>query len=284
MTIISDFHIHPYYSLDGTGTIRQYCDRALEIGIRHICFTTHYDSNPKRVEQDGYWRFAGERVRLSDALLEKYLTEIESAREFFLDFGLSVYKGLEIDFFPGAEIEAERLRANFPLDFVIGSVHCLDNIGISDKKEAPEYFSAKTLDQMIDDTINLLIQAAHCGAFDSLGHLDYYVRYGREYYGDEIDRVELERFDPLFKVLSMNEVGIEINTSPYRYGKTGFHPAERILEYALTKGVRIASVGSDSHNPSNLGLGIEDAFAFLKRHNITPLFPRIYEKAATSIL
>jgi histidinol-phosphatase (PHP family) len=284
MTILSDFHIHPSYSIDGAGTIRQYCDRAIELGIRHICFTTHYDSNPSRVEQDGYWHDNGARVRMSDSLLEKYLSEIEKAQVFFAEFGLSIYKGLEIDYFPGVEKEAERVKANFPLDFVIGSVHCLEDVGISDKNEAPAYFNHKTLDQMIDDTIALQIGAAECRLFDTIAHLDYYVRYSRQYYGDSIDLVEPARFDPLFKVLLRNNVGIEINTSPYRYGKSGFHPAERILERAISQGVVISSVGSDSHKPANLGLGIADAFAFLERHNIAPLFPRINEKTAPSIL
>jgi histidinol-phosphatase (PHP family) len=281
MTILSDFHIHPNYSIDGAGTIRQYCDRALEIGIGYICFSTHYDSNPRRVEQDGYWHDNGKRVRMSDRLLEKYLSDIENSRQFFSEFGLTVYKGLEIDYYPGVEKEAERVRTNFPLDFVIGSVHCLDDIGISDKNEALGYFQRKTLDQMIDDTISLQIQAAECRLFDAIGHLDYYVRYGREHYGDDIDRVEPERFDPLFKTLLKNNGAIEINTSPYRYGFNGFHPAERIIERAISQGVTISSVGSDSHKPVNLGLGINDAFAFLERHNITPLFPRINEKAAS---
>ena len=33
MSIISDFHVHPDYSIDAAGTVRQYCDRALEIGL-----------------------------------------------------------------------------------------------------------------------------------------------------------------------------------------------------------------------------------------------------------
>ena len=275
MTVLSDFHIHPSYSIDGSGTIRQYCDRALELGIRHICFTTHYDSNPRRVEQDAYWRENGERVRMSDSLLEKYLNEIGSAQEFFAEFGLHIYKGLEIDFYPGAEKEAERVRQNFPLDFVIGSVHCLEDIGISDKNEAPSYFNRKTLDQMVDETISLQIQAAECGLFDAIGHLDYYARYARQFYGDSIDSVEPERFDPLFKALKMKNIGIELNTSPFRYGINGFHPAERILERAIAQGVTISSVGSDSHKVRSFALGIDEALAFLDKHNITPTFPRI---------
>jgi histidinol-phosphatase (PHP family) len=275
MRALSDFHIHPNYSLDAEGTIRQYCDRALEIGMKHICFTTHYDPNPKRIEQDGYWRFRGERVRFTDELVGIYFDEIEKAKEYFSQLGLGIYRGLEIDYFPGVENEAERIRNKFGLDFAIGSVHCIDDIGISDPREAPTYFLKKDLSQMADDYFSLLCQAAECKAFDSLGHLDYYVRYGRKYYGDAIDHIELERFDDVFGMLKKSGVGIEVNTSPYRYGAEKFHPRREIIERAIAAGVRINSIGSDSHKPSMLSLGAKDAHAYLESKNIKLTFPKV---------
>lgn len=273
MTLCADFHVHPDYSIDAKGTIRQYCDRALEIGLRHICFTTHYDTNPKRVEQDGYWKQNGVRVRMNNGLLQQYLDEIEKARGFFSGFGLRVYRGLEIDYFPGVEKEVEHLRANFPLDFVIGSVHCLDDIAISDKNEAPGYFLKKSLSQMADDYFAHLRQAAAFPGFDSLGHLDYYVRYGREYYGDDIDRIEFERFDEVFAILAGKEHGIEVNSSPFRYGIEGFHPTREIIKRAVGSGVKIGSVGSDSHKPEKLSLGLREAYEYLDTLNVKPKFP-----------
>jgi histidinol-phosphatase (PHP family) len=274
MTELSDFHVHPGYSVDAEGTIRQYCDRALEIGIKHICFTTHYDLNPKRTELDAYWRKNGRKILVTDSLLEEYFSEIEIAKEQFMPFGLHIYRGLELDYFDGVEKEPERLKSLFQIDFIIGSVHCLDDIAISDKKEAPSYFTGKSLGQMADDYFALLNRAAEIPGFDCLGHLDYYVRYGREYYGDEIDKIEMERFDPVFAILVKNDKGIEINTSPFRYGIESFHPKTQIIERALKAGVRIVSVASDSHRPFQLGGGIEDAYAFLEKHDITPLFPK----------
>jgi histidinol-phosphatase (PHP family) len=273
MNIISDFHVHPNYSIDAQGTIRQYCDRALQIGIKHLCFTTHYDSNPRRVEQDGYWRYKAERVRFDDKLVGLYFDEIEKAREFFASFGLHIYRGVEMDYFPGVEPEAERVRTKYDIDFMIGSVHCINDIGISDPKEAPSYFLKKTLSQMADDYFSLLCQAGAFTGFNSLGHLDYYVRYGRNYYGDEIDRIEIERFDEVFDIIRKNDVGIEINTSPYRYGIEGFHPRKDVIERAIISGVKLGSVGSDSHKPLMLGLGINDAFAYLDALCLIPANP-----------
>jgi histidinol-phosphatase (PHP family) len=264
MRRLSDFHVHPDYSIDALGSIRQYCDRALEIGLKSICFTTHYDINPRRIELDGFWKVENQRVRISETLIQKYFKEIQSACEYFYQFGLSVFAGLEIDYYPGVEKEVARLRATFPVDFLIGSVHCLDNIAISDKKEAPSYFCNRTLDEMADDYFEMLLRAASFSGFDCLGHLDYYIRYGRDYYGDAIDRIDINRFDPIFSALVNSGEGIEINTSQFKHGLSRFHPSEDIIARATKAGVRIVSIGSDAHKPSQLGLGIPEADELLR--------------------
>jgi len=272
MRTLFDYHIHPDYSIDASGTIRQYCDRALEIGLGGLCFTTHYDANPGRIERDGYWRYRGKRVRFDDELIAIYVAEVRKAAGLFVKFGLQVHCGLEIDYFPGVEEEARRLRDKFDLAFVIGSVHCLDNIAISDDKEAPAYFSVKSLGQMADDYFSLLRLAASCDPFDCIGHLDYYVRYGREYYGDDVDNIETERFDEVFDLLKQNGIGMEINCSQYRFGVNRFHPAENIIRRAAAAGVTITSVGSDAHRPAQLGLGIAQAQILLDELGIKPLY------------
>jgi histidinol-phosphatase (PHP family) len=193
---------------------------------------------------------------------------------FFLQLGLRVFCGLEMDYFPGVETEAERIRNMFEFDFVIGSVHCLDDIAISDKREAPSYFLKNTLSRMADDYFGLLREAAQVSSFDCLGHVDYYIRYGRPYYGDELDRIEAERFDEAFDLLKKGERGIEINTSPFRFGMRKFHPSQEIIERAIEKGVRIVSIGSDTHKPETLSLGVLEAYELIEKHNLQPLFPK----------
>jgi len=270
----SDFHIHPDYSIDARGSIDDYCRRALEVGIESICFTTHYDSNPKRIAQDAYWNFKGEKVRYSDKLVDQYISDIESARDVYAERGLNILRGLEIDYYPGVEKETERLRSVFPLDFVIGSVHCINDIAISDPREAPGYFNSRTVDQMADDYFNLLEQAASCLLFDSIGHMDYYARFGGKYYGDDMNKIEIERFDPVFHKLIANRIGFELNTNPFKRGISDFHPSRKIATRAFSIDVPFSSVGSDSHIPDELGRGLTEAFDFLEMSKITPIFPR----------
>jgi len=269
----SDFHVHPDYSIDASGSVEQYCVKALDLGLEAICFTTHYDYNPVLDKDSGYWKYEGEKVKLNDGIVTAYLDEINIAKNRFGKSGLGVYAGIEIDYTPGSEKEADRLRSLFPFDFVLGSVHCVKGYVISEEGRAEEYFTGRSAAQAEDDYILLLTQAADCRFFDALGHLDYYIRYGRKYHRDLINNINIEKYDPLFETLKRNGIGIEINTSPYKRGETGFHPSEKILERAIDSGVIISSVGSDCHSPEQLGLGVKEAYGFLNDRNIKPLYP-----------
>jgi histidinol-phosphatase (PHP family) len=271
---LSDFHIHPDFSTDAVGSVEQFCEKAL------ICFTTHYDYNPALDKNSGHWRYKGEKVKLTDNIVAAYLDEIETAKTKFVKTGLAVvktglavYAGIEIDYTPGSEKEAERLRSLFSFDFVLGSIHCVNGYIISEEDQADEYFTGRSADQAADGYIALLKQAGECRFFDALGHLDYFIRYGRKYYGNLIDNIQIDKYDSLFENLKRNNIGIEINTSPYKRGETGFHPSEKILERAIDSGVIISSIGSDCHSPDQLGMGVNEAFGFLKSRNMNPRYP-----------
>ena len=270
---LADFHIHPDYSIDAEGDIETYSSQAVSLGLSVICFTTHYDSNPRRVIYDGYWRYRGEKVRVSDKIINSYVEDVRNASELFKSRGLTVLCGLEIDYYPGVEREVDRIRSKFDFDFIIGSLHCLDDIAISDSQEVWSYFSRKTVDQMADDYFELLGMAASCSGFDSLGHLDYYSKFGRDFYGNDMDRIEIDRFDPIFEIMKSNNIGFEINTRRFRSDHGAFHPNRSIIRRGIESGVRIASIGSDSHRPEDLASGIEDAYKFIKPEE--PYYPRI---------
>ena len=60
-----DCHVHPDFSLDASGTIEEYCEKALQIGLKGICFTSHFDIDPERKEIDAFMRVKGKITPLS---------------------------------------------------------------------------------------------------------------------------------------------------------------------------------------------------------------------------
>jgi len=59
----TDYHVHPDYSIDASPVkIREYCQKALELGLAEICFTTHIELDPVRREKDNFVNLNGEKV------------------------------------------------------------------------------------------------------------------------------------------------------------------------------------------------------------------------------
>jgi histidinol-phosphatase (PHP family) len=260
-----DLHVHPDYSIDASSSIEDYCKRAGQIGLQIIGFSTHYDINPKRLDLDAYMVVDGQRVKATDHGLNRYCEDVINARKNYPE--LRILLGLEIEYFPGIEKEAARLRKQFPFDYFIGSVHCLDDIAISDSKEGKAYFSSRTLQQMTDSYFELLYDCAACGQFDIIGHADYYWRFAVRYFGEAVYDIYKGHLEKIAKVAVKNGIGFEINTAQVRKGKD-FHPQLDFLQELTAFGGIINSLGSDSHKAEHLGSDINKAIANLAKYNI----------------
>lgn len=272
--ITCDLHVHPDYSVDSKASIEQLCLRAMQIGLKVIGFSTHYDIDPARKDVDPFMMINGERVRVDDYALGRYFDNCRAARGQFPD--LTILAGLEVDYFPGVEAEVFRLRKEFDFDYYIGSVHCIDGIAFTSENEAPGYYSINTLDGMADRYFELLYSAAGCGLFNVLGHADYYLRTGIFYYGQDILDAYKGRVDRVIEAAVKTGTGLEINTSNSRHGGDSFYPQPDFLIQAVKHGATVNSVGSDTHRVDHLGTGITDAFKLMTELGIE--FKPFYEK------
>jgi len=271
--ITCDLHVHPDYSIDAKSGIEQYCGKARQIGLRMIGFSTHYDVNPARSDIDPFMVVDGEKVKADDYALGRYVDNCLEAQNLYPD--LKILIGLEVDYFIGVEAEVRRLKAKFPFDYLIGSVHCLDGVAISDKKEAGDFFNSHSLDKMADMYFDLLYNVANCGLFDVIGHADYYLRHGLYYYGQDIYNIHKNRLEKIVKAAVLTGTGFEINTSYLRHGGDGFFPRLDFIKTAMKYGAVINSIGSDSHNTDHLGAYINKAVDLISEHDL--IFKPIYE-------
>ena len=261
----TDYHIHPDYSLDAVGTIEQYCQRALELGLKEICFTTHYDSDPFRKDEDSFMRIEGEIVPLSEDNVKRYIEDVKKAGEKYSSLGLSVKVGLEVDYAKHIEEQLRNDLSSFDLDYLMGAVHCLDHIAISASNEAERYFKVKSLDEMVEKYYEVLTQAVESGLFDAIAHLDIYKKYGWGFYGEKTLTAHSGLVEPVLELMTKKDVGMEINTGVLRRGHKEFCPGLEILNLALQIGVKINAFGSDAHKLEHLGKGIKEAYVLVER-------------------
>lgn len=270
----TDYHVHPDFSIDASPVkIRDYCCRAVEIGLAEICFTTHYECDPVRREIDNFVVLNGRKHPVHDeAWVEAYLREIEDARREFEASGLKVKAGIEVGYEVGLERDIEKIVNGYPFDFVLGAIHCLKHIAISSMKESPGYYASRSLAEVRDDYFTTLREAVNTGLFDCMAHVDLYRRYGIRHFGQGILSIHRGIIEPILEEMARRGMGLEINTSSLRRGVREFHPSREIISLAVEAGVRVFTVGSDAHSLEELGDHIDEALALLEEfglHNHT---------------
>ncbi len=269
-SIRTDYHIHPDYSIDASpAKIRDYCHRALELGLVEICFTTHLELDPVRREIDNFVFFKGKKHSVFDLTwLDGYFSEIARAQEEFEAAGLKVKTGIEVGYDRGLEKDIEKIVKKYPFDFVLGAIHCLNHIAISSMKESPRYFRSRSLTEVRKDYFTTLEEAVKTGLFDCIAHVDLYRRYGIKHYGPEILSIHRGAIETVFKEMARKGMGLEVNTSSRRRGLKEFHPSPEIISLAAEAGIEIFTVGSDAHSLDDLGDHIQDALALLEDFNL----------------
>lgn len=278
-----DYHIHPDYSIDAEPfTMNQYCEKAVAIGLTHICFTSHCEFDETRSEKDWFVRCRGEIVKMHPAKwLESYFEDAYKCRHIYSSYGLDVRIGIEAGYDLGLEEKIKKLLDEYPFDFVIGSVHCLDRIAISSQHESPEYYSVRTLEQAARAYYTTLAEAVKTSLFDVIGHVDIYRRHGTAAYGQQVDEIYREYIPKILQLMQHSGTGIELNTSSLSSGQGSFYPGIGIINEAVKLGIKYFTVGSDCHRIDELGRGVNEA---IQQGEALGIKFSVYEKRKPKLL
>lgn len=259
-----DYHIHPNYSIDAKGSIDEFCQSALMRGLKEIAFTTHFDTDT--IAEDCYVTVRGQRMdSLAGDWLEDYESTIRAAEDNYKEMGLKVLLGVEVDYIPDVESILPEQFYSTDFDIILGSTHLIDHIAISAGDRAPEVFKRYAVEELGEKYYTLLLDAIESELFDIMSHLDLYRRFGQAFYGNEIREIWKPYLDDLAASMRRHNVGFEINTSPLRNGQIQPMPDEDIIKALKEAGVLTVTIGSDAHNPSDIGAGIEESIQILKR-------------------
>jgi histidinol-phosphatase (PHP family) len=259
-----DYHIHPNYSIDAEGQIDEFCRVAVDLDLKEIAFTTHLDTD--RIADDCYVNVKGERMDIASSVwLEEYESEIRDAGDRYADSNLKVLLGVEVDCFPGVEDALPERFHSTDFDLILGSVHLIDHIAISAGGRAEEVMRKYNLEELGEKYFAVMIDSIDLGLFDVLAHIDLYRRFGESFYGEAIHDLWKTYINELGDKMKRKGVGFEINTSSLRRGMTQPMPEERIVHALGELGVETVTVGSDAHNPSDVGKGIEEALYIVRQ-------------------
>jgi len=267
----TDYHVHPDYSLDAEQVkIKTYCRRALELGLKEICFTTHMEFAKLEQGNDKLVFYQGKPYSLLNYnWLDAYFKEIQQAQQEFKKDGLQVKAGVEIGYHRKYAKEIEKVVSQYPFDYVLGAIHNLAGYSIASKVESASYFAARDLATVQHDYFSLLAEAVKTGLFDAIAHLDIYCRYGMRHYGEQITTIHRGVIEPIFAEMAKRKMALEINTSSRSRLLKEFHPAKEIVALAAKAGLKYFTVGSDAHRLEELGRHLHEALSLLREFKLT---------------
>lgn len=254
-----DFHVHSSLSHDGNGTIIEYCEKALTMGVKAIGFCEHLDLDPRDAVSG-----------MHDYKL--YRSLIEEAREAHGD-RLIICMGAEVGYVPRMGGEISDYLAGHAYDFVVGSIHTIfdGESGISDEYDALETFARCELWAAYENYFETVNDMVKTGLFDVVGHLDLINRFGVNHMEGEL---EWGRFyGVLRRILEgaiKRQMPVEINTSGLRQAPRLTYPGREVLKLYKELGGEQVLVGSDAHDPADLGGGIPAAIKLTREFKLDP--------------
>ncbi len=252
-----DYHVHCDYSVDAEGSAAEYVARAVKMGVRRICFTTHCDLEPGRRHHDGRVRVAGKIIDVTSDWLESYIGDVREAAGRVAADETEVHCGLEIGFVPGIEKMIEDFVAPFDFDFILGGIHTLRGIDIVSTRESAEYFKERTPRQVCEDYYSYVAEAVAFGLFDSIAHLDIYKKCGLDFYGSDLNKAHRGLLEPALEKIAGAGLALEVNSAGLRKGRSQPYPSPDILGEASEAGVTGLTLGSDCHSPEEIASDID---------------------------
>lgn len=236
--ITVDYHTHNIRCGHAQGQIEDYIRAAIRLGLTDIGISDH---NP------AYWLPGDDpmpTVSMAKSELEGYVEETLRLKAKYAG-QINVRLGLECDYVEGMEDACRDMLARHPFDYVIGSVHWVQDANI---------FHVRRWDGVTDalpifaEYYRLIIKSAQSGLFDIIGHSTAMTAFAPKPLADGIEALQDEA------LTAIKDAGLvmEVNTSGFRKMTTEPFPTFRMIAAAHSLGIPL-TFSSDSHRPDDVG-------------------------------
>lgn len=237
-----DLHNHTHFCNHANGSMREYIEKAIELGIDVYGFSEHAP-----MDFDKHYRLPIENV-------DAYENEVKLLKKEF-EKDIEVLLGYEVDFMQHIPMLDSILNAK--VDYLIGSVHFLDGWGFDNPEFIGTYQNAN-IDKIWQDYFDCIEAMAKSNLFDIVGHLDL---------------IKIFKFMPnkdikiiaqnAIKAIKKSNMVLEINPAGYRKPINEQYPSKELLEMCYEFDIPI-TFGSDAHEIAQVGFCYEQAVQLAK--------------------
>ena len=237
-----DLHNHTIRCNHATGTINEYIQRAIELGVDIYGFSEHAP-----MYFDPYYRLSFENMK-------QYEQEILTYKEKYKD-NIQILLGYEVDYLKG--YIDDRVIKNRDVDYLIGSVHFLDKWGFDNPEFIGEYKN-RDIDDIWQEYFDTIEAMAKTGYFNIVGHLDLIKVF--KYLPKKDTRLIAQK---ALKAIKEANMVIELNGAGLRKPIKELYPSKELLEMAYEFNIPI-TFSSDAHSIEQIGFGYEKAITLAK--------------------
>lgn len=170
------------------------------------------------------------------------------------EFPIKIKFGLEVCYFPQHEKKIKELLDTYPFDFVVGSIHYIDDMaydlaGISEETLWNRYDA----DWIYDRYFDLTKQLIKSDLFDGLAHPDTI-----KMFHIMPSYPMAPKFEEISQLLNEHNMYTENNVGCYyRYGHEDMGLSDEVLEVLKKNHVRLYCA-TDSHSPDSVGIHLHE--------------------------
>ncbi|MCR5216413.1 MAG: histidinol-phosphatase HisJ family protein [Lachnospiraceae bacterium] len=231
-----DYHMHSKFSFDAEEELDDICQKAIERGLSEIAITDHMDIFSDKAY--GYILDCEKWYPALCACKEKYAGK------------LKVLRGIELGQPQANPAEARAFLERYPLDFIIGSVHNIEN----DVDCYDFDYTKVDYHGVYDSYMRYQLELAKNYDFDILAHPTYPSRYVFERTGVTVDYpLYWDRYVELFRTVIERGKGIEVNLSGIARNCGDIMPTMDLLKLYRSLGGEVITMGSDAHVVEQVG-------------------------------
>lgn len=246
-----------------TGRLDEVLEAALVAGFATYGLSEHAPRSDPR------FLYAEERERgwTTARLASDFAAYAEQSRRLADDLGdrLTVLRGFEIEVVPTATwaVEMAALRSRHAFDYVVGSVHHVDEVVIDGTHEqlATAIAGHGGLEALAIAYYRAVAEMVEAMRPEVVAHFDL-IRKLAAPFGSVDTRAARGAAERALEAVAAHRGILDVNTAGLRTGLGHPYPAPWIVRRALAMGIGFC-FGDDSHGPHQVGAGIDAARRYL---------------------
>jgi len=249
----TSYHNHTTWS-DGSATLAEMIDGARRARLNELGISDHFVLAP------GNRRFSW---AIAPDSLDAYVVQVQQAMATTRD--LTIRLGLEVDYFPETIELVKKRLAPYSFDYLIVSVHFVDDFAIDLNAQPWEGLSQDSRNRIWRCYWQCLRAAAESGLFDIIGHFDLPKKFN---FFPSVDLTE----DALavLDAIAAADMAIEINSSGWDKPVQEAYPSPFYLQEANRRGIPLV-INSDAHSSSDVTRNFDRACSLAASAGYTDL-------------